>query len=154
MAAKRSIGTLVRSFGPRSRRITLTVPAARSLGPISTRSGTPCLTCCQVFSPPRMSRPSVLERIGSPPKRASARPASICRQAVSTASFSSGVRWMGRSTTWVGAIRGGRTRPSSSEWVMITAPINRVETPHEVVQQYSSVPDGPANLISWARAKF
>ena len=55
---------------------------------------------------------------------------------------------MGMRTTWVGAILGGSTRPSSSEWVMITAPISRVETPHEVVQQYSSVPDGPANLIS------
>ena len=61
---------------------------------------------------------------------------------------------MGMRTTWVGAILGGSTRPSSSEWVMITAPISRVETPHEVVQQYSSVPDGLANLISWAWAKF
>ena len=38
---------------------------------------------------------------------------------------------------------------------MISAPINRVETPHEVCQTYSLAP--PASLANWiskARAKF
>ncbi len=69
-------------------------------------------------------------------------------QAVITVAFSSSVREMGRITTWEGAIRGGSTRPSSSEWVMITAPIRRVDTPHDVVQQYSSPPLAEAKRIS------
>ena len=37
---------------------------------------------------------------------------------------------------------------------MIKAPISRVETPHEVVQQNSSAPETLANLMFWAFAKF
>ena len=38
-------------------------------------------------------------------------------------------------TIWRGAMAGGRRRPSSSPWVMITPPISRVETPQLVVWQ-------------------
>ena len=41
---------------------------------------------------------------------------------------------MGTITTWIGASEGGNTSPLSSEWVMISAPIRRVDTPHEVAQ--------------------
>ena len=61
---------------------------------------------------------------------------------------------MGTITVWIGATAGGSTRPLSSEWVMMTAPISRVETPHEVVQQNSSAPLALANLMFWALAKF
>ena len=48
---------------------------------------------------------------------------------------------IGMITALTGAILGGITSPSSSECVIITAPIVRVETPQLVVQQYSSSPD-------------
>ena len=38
----------------------------------------------------------------------------------------------GMTITWVGAMRGGRTRPLLSPWVMMRPPIIRVETPQEV----------------------
>ena len=77
-------------------------PAARSRGPISTRSGTPCFTCCQTLSPPRMSRASIFTRIGSSPNGVGGElaPASL-RQASETAACSSSVRWIGRITTCV-----------------------------------------------------
>ena len=53
-----------------------------------------------------------------------------------------------------GAIRGGRISPSSSECVMMTAPIRRVETPQLVVQAYSRFPSWFWNWILNARAKF
>jgi len=40
--------------------------------------------------------------------------------------------YIGTITTCKGARVGGRTRPLSSECDMMSAPINRVETPHEV----------------------
>ena len=41
---------------------------------------------------------------------------------------------MGIITTSMGARAGGNTSPLSSEWVMISAPIRRVDTPQEVAQ--------------------
>ena len=38
----------------------------------------------------------------------------------------------GMMTTWMGAMRGGSTRPLLSPWVMMMPPIMRVDTPQEV----------------------
>ena len=61
---------------------------------------------------------------------------------------------IGTMTTWIGASLGGSTKPSSSECAMISAPIRRVLTPHEVPHTYSSLPSLLANLTSNALAKF
>ena len=50
----------------------------------------------------------------------------------STAIFSSSFLKIGTITTWIGANFGGKTNPSSSLWLMIRAPIKRVETPQLV----------------------
>eukprot|EP00442_Polarella_glacialis_P040993 CAMPEP_0115155156 /NCGR_PEP_ID=MMETSP0227-20121206/67731_1 /TAXON_ID=89957 /ORGANISM="Polarella glacialis, Strain CCMP 1383" /LENGTH=43 /DNA_ID= /DNA_START= /DNA_END= /DNA_ORIENTATION= len=42
-------------------------------------------------------------------------------------------------TTWVAATEGGKTRPSSSECTMMTAPISRVETPQDEAHTKSEV---------------
>ena len=39
----------------------------------------------------------------------------------------------------MGASFGGNTRPLSSECVMMSAPIKRVDTPQEVAQAYSNL---------------
>ena len=64
-------------------------------------------------------------------KPAASRSALIFWQVGSTVVFQS-PRGIGTITTWCGAMRGGRTRPLSSPWVMITPPMSRVETPHDV----------------------
>ena len=61
---------------------------------------------------------------------------------------------MGTITTWMGAKRGGSTRPLSSPWAMISAPIRRVETPQEVAHTYSCLPSLPVNCTSKDLAKF
>ena len=38
----------------------------------------------------------------------------------------------GMTMAWMGAMRGGRTRPLLSPWVMMMPPIIRVDTPQEV----------------------
>ena len=50
-------------------------------------------------------------------------------------------------------IAGGRRRPSSSPWVMITPPISRVDTPQLVVWQKAQSPVSVWNLMFWAREK-
>ena len=45
----------------------------------------------------------------------------------------------------VGATRGGSTRPSSSEWAMMVAPIRRVLTPQLVVHANCCVPSAARN---------
>ena len=57
-------------------------------------------------------------------------------------------------TNCIGANFGGNTRPKSSEWVMIKAPIKRVDTPQEVAQTCLCSPSLSANLTSKALAKF
>ena len=57
-------------------------------------------------------------------------------------------------TTWIGASRGGSTRPWSSQCVMIRPPISRVDTPQLVAQAYSSLPSWFWNFTSNALAKF
>ena len=39
---------------------------------------------------------------------------------------------MGRTMTWMGATRGGSTRPLLSPWVMMRPPITRVDMPQLV----------------------
>ena len=57
-------------------------------------------------------------------------------------------------TTWYGATLGGSMRPLSSPWVMITPPMSRVDTPHDVVQTCCTVLSRPWNWMSKALAKF
>ena len=51
-------------------------------------------------------------------------------------------------------MRGGRISPLSSPWVMITPPISRVDTPHDVVQACCTVLSRPWNWMPNALAKF
>ena len=54
----------------------------------------------------------------------------------------------------MGASFGGNTRPVSSEWVMMSAPMRRVDVPQLVAQAYSSLPSRPWNCTSKALPKF
>ena len=60
----------------------------------------------------------------------------------------------GQMTTCVGASRGGTTSPLSSEWVMMSPPMSRVETPQLVAQANSSLLSSVLNFTSNAFAKF
>ena len=55
---------------------------------------------------------------------------------------------MGTMTTCVGAMRGGRTRPLLSPWVMMTAPIMRVVEPQDVWNGYWSLLSRPVKVTS------
>src|ERR1700691_1291606 len=57
-----------------------------------------------------------------------------------TLDFSSSVLKIGTMTSWIGARRGGKISPWSSPCTMMMAPMKRVESPHEVVQQCCSTP--------------
>lgn len=61
---------------------------------------------------------------------------------------------IGTTTTCTGAMAGGSTRPASSECVMTSAPISRVETPQLVAHTSSRVPSAVWKNTSKARAKF
>ena len=61
---------------------------------------------------------------------------------------------MGTMTTSMGASFGGRTKPWSSLWVMMRAPIKRVLTPHEVAHTCDLPPSLSAKVTSKALAKF
>ena len=61
---------------------------------------------------------------------------------------------IGTMTTSIGARRGGRTRPLSSECAMMSAPIRRVETPQEVAHTWSRVLSFVWKVTSKALAKF
>ncbi len=63
--------------------------------------------------------------------------------------FPTGIR-----ETWVPATRGGKTNPCSSPWIMIMAPIKRVDEPQDVVCTYVCWLSSFKNLISKASAKF
>ena len=52
------------------------------------------------------------------------------------------------------ATRGGQMSPSSSECAMMSVPMRRVETPHEVVHACCWVLSLPVNDMSWALEKF
>ena len=54
----------------------------------------------------------------------------------------------GTMTTCTGAMAGGRIRPSSSPWVMMMAPIRRLEAPQLVWKGYCSVLSRPVKVTS------
>ena len=112
-------------FSHRSRRKAVTTRFSRSRGPISRRTGTPLSSQSLNLKPAdTVSRSSSFTR----------KPASFSSWvSFSQASVTPGL-WaaMGSTTTWMGARRGGRRRPRSSPWVMMMAPIRRVDTPQLV----------------------
>ena len=71
-----------------------------------------------------------------------------------TASRVSSFGVTGNITIWLGATFGGMTTPSSSPCAMISVPIRRVDTPHDVVQACCRVLSRPRNEMSCAFAKF
>ena len=91
-----------------------------------------CRTSCRPS--PRAARSRRTRRAAG---RAAPPPASPPRRC--TAARSASFLPSGQMTTWIGASRGGTTRPLSSECVMIRPPISRVETPQLVAQAYSSL---------------
>ena len=103
----------------------MTWPFSMSRGPTSMRTGTPFISHSLNFQPALWSRSSTLVRM----------PAAVS-SLYSSSAFSSTPGLciaMGRITAWMGATRGGITRPRSSPWTMIIPPIMRVDTPQEVV---------------------
>ena len=110
-------------FSRLSRRTSTHWFCSMSLGPISSRRGTPCISYWAYFQPGELSLASSFTRNFSESR--------FC----SSWAFSSTpglCMATGTITTWMGAIFGGSTRPLSSPWTIITAPIIRVETPQEV----------------------
>ena len=112
------------TFSPVSRRATTHCSFSMSLGPISTRRGTPFISYSANFQPGELSESSILERM----------PAVFSRSRRAAAASSTPGLWAatGMTTAWMGATRGGSTRPLSSPWVMMMPPIIRVETPQLV----------------------
>ena len=132
-----------------SRRAANTAAFSMSLGPISRRSGTPRISYSANFHPGVwLSSASSFTRMP-----AAFNSAAISSHLGSTVSFQV-PRGIGTITTWKGAMAGGRIKPLSSPCVMITPPIRRVDTPHDVVHACCSVLSRPWNWISKALAKF
>ena len=75
------------------------------------------------------------------------------RAKATTASLVSFLK-MGTITTSIGASRGGRTRPLSSECAMMIAPMRRVEEPQDVAHTWSRVLSFVWKVTSNAFAKF
>ena len=102
-----------------------------SRGPTSRRSGTPFISYSANFQPGLFSDRSIFARM----------PAALTVSSSSSAFSVTPGLWLatGMTTSWMGAMRGGRTRPSLSPWVMMIAPIRRVDTPHEVCSMYCRV---------------
>ncbi len=113
----------------------VTWPPTASRGPISTITGAPRRTQFQRFSAERIAFLSTSTRMGAPKAEPLSRSAARISQKASTSASSGLSRSIGTMTIWRGAIAGGRRRPSSSPWVMITPPTMRVETPQLVVWQ-------------------
>ena len=61
---------------------------------------------------------------------------------------------IGTTTTCIGAIFGGSTSPLSSECAMMSAPMRRVLTPHDVAQTYSGLFSLLRKVTSNDLAKF
>ena len=59
----------------------------------------------------------------------------------------------GMTMAWMGAMRGGRTRPLLSPWVMMMPPIMRVDTPQLVWWGWWSWLSLPVKVMSKALAK-
>mmetsp|Transcript_35149 Transcript_35149/g.89004 ORF Transcript_35149/g.89004 Transcript_35149/m.89004 type:complete len:268 (-) Transcript_35149:864-1667(-) len=133
-----------------SRRATTQPPASTSLGPTSTRTGTPFISQWLNFHPGvcRLSA-STLTRMPAPLAAASsAATASI------TAGRSPSFLTMGTMTTCTGAMRGGRRSPLSSPCVMMMPPIMRVDTPHELWCTSCWAPFSSRYCVPNALAKF
>ena len=116
-----------------------------SLGPSSRRRGTPFISYSANFQPADWSEASILARM----------PAAFRRfMTASLASRTPSLCWAtGMMITWVGAMRGGSTRPLLSPWVMITPPMRRVDTPQEVWKGLWGWLSLPAKVMPKARAK-
>lgn len=108
--------------------------ASRSRGPISMRIGAPFLTHSHFLAPPARSRLSTWTRSGSPWKSLWRSVVASASQASMMASRESSFGVTGMMMTCCEAMRGGQMSPSSSECAMMSVPMRRVETPHEVVQ--------------------
>ncbi len=117
----------------RSRRSRLTVPASMSRGPTSTITGAPRRTQSQRLAAALPGRVSCSTRTFSPSAPCAAIAVLSVSQYSSRAASLSLSRSIGSITTCCGASAGGTRRPSSSPWVMISAPTIRVETPQLVV---------------------
>ena len=90
-------------------------------------------------------------RASSSTRTPAARSSAASRAAASPAPSSA---FTSSTTTCTGAIRGGNRRPFSSPWAMISPPIMRVDTPHDVCQTYSWLPASVENWVPNALAKF
>mmetsp|Transcript_41340 Transcript_41340/g.95776 ORF Transcript_41340/g.95776 Transcript_41340/m.95776 type:complete len:241 (+) Transcript_41340:329-1051(+) len=139
------------SLAPSVRRETFVSPLTTSRGPMSTRSGTPLRSHSKYLAPARKwSRESTCTRT---PAASSADFSEAT--AFSTADASAGsLHGNGTMTTCIGATRGGRTNPASSEWLMTRAPMSLVVMPHEVAHTYSSPESRVWYFTSNAFAKF
>ena len=115
-------------------------PFSMSLGPISTRRGTPFISYWANFQPADWSLSSMLTRM----------PAAVRRSRRDAAASSTpSLCWaMGMTTTWVGAMTGGSTRPWLSLWVIMIAPMRRVDAPQLVWKGYCRVLSRPVNVTS------
>mmetsp|Transcript_45726 Transcript_45726/g.115091 ORF Transcript_45726/g.115091 Transcript_45726/m.115091 type:complete len:231 (-) Transcript_45726:648-1340(-) len=127
MAAMRSCrpSSATDSLAPPTRRATMTAPFSTSLGPTSTRTGTP-FTSQKLYLNPGLycSRSS---RWARTPAAASRRCTSAANSL--TLALSPPLKWMGTMTTWMGATRGGSTSPLSSPCTITITPIARVLMP-------------------------
>ncbi len=132
------------SLVPVSRRARVVTPSARSRGPSSRRIGTPLSSHSTARRPKEVSvRSSSLLRT----------PARISRWSRSRqTSMTSSLTAM--TTTWRGAMTGGRRRPASSPWDMISAPMVRVDMPQDVVQACCTVLSASLKVMSKPLAKF
>ena len=124
-----SSSRLTTIFSPVSRRARTAWLASISFGPISTRTGIPRISASANFQPGLLSVASSLTLNPlnlSLNSSAFSRTPSLC--------------WaIGITITCVGAIIGGRTRPLSSPWTIIIAPIRRVVIPQDVWWTYCSL---------------
>ena len=138
------------SFVRVSRRITSIVPFSMSRAPSTRRTGTPLSSYSANLKPGRLlSASSNFTEIPSFFSSAIIG-STLPLMAVICSSFLQ----IGTITTWIGARAGGNTRPLSSEWVMMRAPIRRVETPHDVAHTYSMLLFLSTNCTLNALAKF
>ena len=123
---------------------------ARSRGPSSMRRGTPLRSHSAYFQPGRMLSRLSTWTLPTVARSCAASPSA----AAQTCAISSSFFQIGTMTALVPAMRGGRTRPSSSLCVMMRAPMMRVLMPQLVAQTCSTLPSESWYLTSKALAKF
>ena len=112
------------------RRAQSKAPDSTSRGPHSILNGTPRFSHSKNLAPGfRLKRVSTCVRMPAFLSDAFAFSTKAISSACCSGAFSGPLGLMGTSTTWVGATAGGSTRPASSECVITSAPISRVETP-------------------------